>query len=158
MARLTTDKYIKPKMTMTENLSDEDIKKKLEGYERIKDNSKLEKGNLIRYFVYDKIKNTYLFRLGGIILNTNEYPKYIVLGSSTKTGYKSWCVQNPNDVIFFRKKTAIEIVDENNQKYEIKITEQKNLVNGLISTNKDLLKEISLLKNQIKKINKINKK
>lgn len=147
MSRLTTDNYKKPLMTMTENLSDADIKKKLDGYEKVSDNSKLEKGNNVRYFVLNEKTGGYLFRLGGKVLNMDNYPTYIVLGSGTKTGYKSWCVQNPTKVIFFRKKTALEIANE----YNMEIIKQKKLVNGLVDTNKDLLKEIKMLKDQIKK-------
>jgi hypothetical protein len=110
MNKLTDDKYERPAITYTDKLSESDIKAKLEGYRRVNTPEELAKiplGTHLRYFSYIEDDDEYKFRMGGVLLNVDGIPKYVVLGN----GSKSWCAQVSTSV-FFKKLNNKELKDE----------------------------------------------
>ncbi len=109
-----TDKetgYVKPETTMTESMSNDDIKKVLEDYKKV-NASELIKSDHVRYFVINDDKTT-SFRLGGWVLKTDGMPDYIVLTN----GKLNWSVQCIN-AIFYKQMTQTETIDQ----YKLAIT------------------------------------
>jgi len=151
--RLTNDSYKKPKLTFTDKLTDEDIEKKLEDYVLIKDVESLKVGNLIRYFQKNKDSKEYEFRLGGSITNIDNIPTYIVLGSTTKSGYKTWSVQL-KDIIIYKKIT----IEELQIQYKDILKKKELQIKGLIENLKELTEENKLLTVENKKLNNKIKK
>ena len=90
MSRLGNDDYKRPKKTLTDKLSAEEIKNKLEDYIEVEDISKVPLNSHLRYFTekYDekKKKSSKVFRLGGFLVNKNNYDKYVVLSNVPDTG------------------------------------------------------------------------
>lgn len=129
MDRLTNDDYNRPEVTLTEKLTEEDIKAKLKDYKRLNTIEELNAvalGTHLRYFDY--IDDEYKYRPGGSLINKNGIPDYIVLTN----GGKTWCPQVKR-CVFFKKMNNEEIKDEYDQ-----VIEQQT-------------KEISKLKDKIKK-------
>ena len=66
------------KKTLTDKLSAEEIKEKLEDYIEVEDISKVPLNTHIRYFtekINEKGKKTKAFRMGGFLVNKNNYDK-----------------------------------------------------------------------------------
>ena len=148
MSRLGNDNYKRPKRTLTDKLSAEEIKNKLEDYIEVEDISKVPLNSHLRYFTekYDekKKKSSKVFRLGGFLVNKNNYDKYVVLSNVPDTGVinnnrKTWSV-NTQKSIFYRKQTIDEIKEDYKDELE------------------DLYDEVDKLKKQIKKLTAENKK
>ncbi len=111
MSRLGDDSYKRPKKTLTDKLTSEDIKNKLEDYIEVEDISKVPLNTHIRYFteIEDKVKKKKIkvFRLGGFLINKNNYDQYVVLSNTPETCFinnkkKTWSV-NTKTSIFYRK-------------------------------------------------------
>ena len=148
MSRLGNDNYKRPKKTLTDKLSAEEIKNKLEDYIEVEDISKVPLNSHLRYFTekYDekKKKSSKVFRLGGFLVNKNNYDKYVVLSNVPDTGVinnnrKTWSV-NTQKSIFYRKQTIDEIKEDYKDELE------------------ELYDEIDKLKKQVKKLMSENKK
>ena len=148
MSRLGSDNYKRPKKTLTDKLSAEEIKNKLEDYIEVEDISKVPLNSHLRYFTekYDenKKKSSKVFRLGGFLINKNNYDKYVVLSNVPDTGVinnnkKTWSV-NTKKSIFYRKQTMDEIKEDYKEELE------------------ELYDEVDKLKKQIKKLTAENKK
>lgn len=148
MSRLGNDDYKRPRKTLTDKLSAEEIKNKLEDYIEVDDISKVPLNSHLRYFTdkYDekKKKDIKVFRLGGFLVNKNNYDKYVVLSSVPDTGVinnsrKTWSV-NTQKSIFYRKQTMDEIKEDYKDELE------------------ELYNEVDKLKKQIKKLTTENKK
>jgi len=148
MSRLGNDDYKRPKKTLTDKLSAEEIKNKLEDYIEVEDISKVPLNSHLRYFTekYDekKKKSSKVFRLGGFLVNKNNYDKYVVLSNVPDTGVinnnrKTWSV-NTKKSIFYRKQTMDEIKEDYKDELE------------------ELYDEVDKLKKQIKKLTAENKK
>jgi len=148
MSRLGNDNYKRPKKTLTDKLSAEEIKNKLEDYIEVEDISKVPLNSHLRYFTekYDekKKKSSKVFRLGGFLVNKNNYDKYVVLSNVPDTGVinnnrKTWSV-NTQKSIFYRKQTMDEIKEDYKDELE------------------ELYDEVDKLKKQIKKLTAENKK
>ena len=148
MSRLGNDNYKRPKKTLTDKLSAEEIKNKLEDYIEVEDISKVPLNSHLRYFTekYDekKKKSSKVFRLGGFLVNKNNYDKYVVLSNVPDTGVinnnrKTWSV-NTQKSIFYRKQTIDEIKEDYKDELE------------------ELYDEIDKLKKQVKKLTTENKK
>ena len=148
MSRLGNDNYKRPKKTLTDKLSAEEIKNKLEDCIEVEDISKVPLNSHLRYFTekYDekKKKSSKVFRLGGFLVNKNNYDKYVVLSNVPDTGVinnnrKTWSV-NTQKSIFYRKQTIDEIKEDYKDELE------------------ELYDEIDKLKKQVKKLTTENKK
>ena len=152
MSRLGDDSYKRPKKTLTDKLTSEDIKNKLEDYIEVEDISKVPLNTHIRYFteVEDKVKNKKIkvFRLGGFLVNKNNYDKYVVLSNTPETGVinnnkKTWSV-NTKTSIFYRKQN----VDEIKEQYKDELDEVYDEVDNLKKQIKKLKAENTKLKNK----------
>ena len=148
MSRLGNDNYKRPKKTLTDKLSAEEIKNKLEDYIEVEDISKVPLNSHLRYFTekYDEKKknSSKVFRLGGFLVNKNNYDKYVVLSNVPDTGVinnnrKTWSV-NTQKSIFYRKQTIDEIKEDYKDELE------------------ELYDEVDKLKKQVKKLTVENKK
>lgn len=94
MQRLTDDNYKRPKLTVSDILSPEEIKKILRNYEQVSNISSLVQGDIVKYFeILDNGK--YKYKPGGRVI-INKDPDYIVLSN----GKKSWSVQLDKHIIF----------------------------------------------------------
>jgi hypothetical protein len=117
--RLSHDKkYIRPKTTVQDSMTLEEINMKLEDYIKIDEFIKVPLKTHIRYYIIDPQTKKKAFRLGGFLLNKDNSDKYIVLGN----GKNSWSVQVKNTT-FFKKKNLDEMKDE--YKTEIDKLEEK---------------------------------
>jgi hypothetical protein len=130
ISRLTDDfnskNYTRPEITMTDKLTEDDIKAKLVNYKRlnsVEELSKVALGTHIRYF--DCKNDEYKFRSGGIIINNKGIPNYIVLSN----GKNSWCAQIKTS-IFFKRMNNHEI----KEKYDKVLLEQTEKINKIKST------------------------
>jgi len=152
MSRLGDDSYKRPKKTLTDKLTSEDIKSKLEDYIEVEDISKVPLNTHIRYFTEkeDKIKKKKIkvFRLGGFLVNKNNYDKYIILSNTPETGVinnnkKTWSV-NTQTSIFYRKQNFDEIKEQ----YKDEIDELYDEIDNLKKQIKKLKAENTKLKNK----------
>lgn len=127
-------KYIRPKHTLQDKITEDDINEALKDYIECDDISKVPLSSHLRYFITttDKRGNTERkFRFGGFLKNKDNCDKYVILTNNNI----SWSVQVDNTT-FFKKMNMEEIKEEYN-----KILEEKHQV-------------IKSLKREIKKLNK----
>ena len=127
-------KYTRPKHTLQDKITEDDINEALKDYIECDDISKIPIGSHLRYFITstDKRGNTERkFRFGGFLKNKDNCDKYVILTNNNI----SWSVQIDNTT-FFKKMNIEEIKEEYN-----KILEEKHQV-------------IKSLKKEIKKLNK----
>ena len=100
------NKRVKSIKTVQENMSPDEIKKKLEEYKLSEDVDSLQSGIMVRYFNINPTTGKKQFRLGGkVIKNETEY---MVLESGNKV---RWSVQKKN-TIFYQKMTFAELKEE----------------------------------------------
>jgi len=134
--RIGNDQYQRPRRTITEKLTLDEIENKLEDYVPIPDIYKVPLGTHLRYFSIKKNMNgekIRLFRMGGMLNKNKGLPDYVVLSN----GKSSWCVQ-VKTTEFYRKMTFQEIKDEyeetiddyknENDKLKIKIAQLTNMI------------------------------
>jgi hypothetical protein len=139
--RMTNDNYKKVGRSYQDNLTPEEIKKKLEDYKLVKDIDEVGLNTHLRYFMIDEKSGKKHFRLGGFL--TKNEKDYIVLSN----GQLSWSVQKNNST-FFQKLSNTEIKEE----VENKLI--KKYEKTIISLNDENVR----LKNVIKSIKKTVKK
>ena len=153
--RLGNDDYKRPNKTKQDKLTKEEIKEMLEDYIEVDDISKVPLNTHIRYFSEKKNEKSKkiekVFRMGGFLVNKNNYDKYVILATAPNTGVinsaaKSWSV-NTVSSIFYRKLTYEEVkeqfkdtIEDQNQQIEI------------------LKKELKKLKAELKKLTDTKKK
>lgn len=132
---LTNDKkYIRPKYTIQDKITQEEINDALKNYIECDDINKVPIGSHLRYFINTINKRGEMeqkFRFGGFLKNKDNCDKYVILTNNTV----SWSVQVDN-VTFFKKMSLDEIKDE----YEKIIEEKQQYI-------KSLKKEIKKIKN-----------
>ena len=134
--RISKDDYKRPKHTIQDKMTEEEIDEKLEDYIEIEDIFKVPLNSHIRYYTLIPGKDGEIkkaFRLGGQLKNKDNADKYIILSNGTVT----WTVQMETSILY-RKMTIEEIKED----YEniIKDLEESNL--QLKKDNKKLLKKI----------------
>lgn len=148
--RLSADKgYRKPKVTQQEQLTAEEIKDKLVGYEKVDDISDVPLDTHLRYFAKQK-DGSHLFRLGGFLHNKQNASQYVVLRSSDR---KTWSVQ-VNDAIFYRKvshKDEVELLKKQIQEYEEVINSMNNIMSSKLNV------KYSIKKHKFVKLKKVTK-
>lgn len=131
-----SDGYVRPAQTITDKLTRDDIKEKLENYKLVDNPNQIPIGVHVRYFTVKDGKR--LFRLGGQLTKNDGLPDYVMLSNGTKT----WSVQTA-DTTFYRKMTEKEIKDSYqkliDQKDEI-IKTRDTEITKLINYIKDLKK------------------
>ena len=123
-----TKGYDRPKSTFTDNLTKEDVEKKLEDYQKVDDITQIPIGTNLRYFT--KKDDELVFRMGGNLKTNTGLPKFVILKNAVGV---EWSVQVEN-TIFYKKMTIQEIKDE----YEEIIKE----LNGKIKKLKEKVKEL----------------
>ena len=139
--RMSNDNYKKTGRSYQDNLTPEEIKKKLEDYKLVKDIDDVGLNTHLRYFMIDEKTGKKFFRLGGFL--TKNEKDYIVLSN----GQLSWSVQKNNST-FFQKLSNNEIKEEVENK----------LIKKYEKTILALNDENTRLKNAIKSIKKTVKK
>ena len=128
--------WVKSIKSVQDNMSPDEIKKKLEEYKLSEDADSIKIGTLVRYFNINPSTGKKQFRLGGKIMK-NE-PEYMVLESGNKV---RWSVQKKN-CIFYQKMTFVELKEEIIKKISKKYEKE---INDLLTENeklKETLKEI----------------
>jgi hypothetical protein len=134
--RISKDDYKRPKHTIQDKMTEDEIEEKLEDYIEIEDIFKVPLNSHIRYYTLIPGKDGEIkkaFRLGGQLKNKDNADKYIILSN----GKVTWTVQMETSILY-RKMTLEEIKED----YEniIKDLEETNL--QLKKDNKKLLKKI----------------
>ena len=134
--RISKDDYKRPKHTIQDKMTEDEIEEKLEDYIEIEDIFKVPLNSHIRYYTLIPGKDGEIkkaFRLGGQLKNKDNADKYIILSN----GKVTWTVQMETSILY-RKMTLEEIKED----YEniIKDLEEANL--QLKKDNKKLLKKI----------------
>jgi len=134
--RISKDDYKRPKHTIQDKMTEDEIEEKLEDYVEIEDIFKVPLNSHIRYYTLIPGKDGEIkkaFRLGGQLKNKDNADKYIILSN----GKVTWTVQIDTSILY-RKMTLEEIKED----YEniIKDLEETNL--QLKKDNKKLLKKI----------------
>jgi len=138
--RLANDKYERPKNTIQDRLTEDEINEKLENYVEVEDMTKVPIGSHIRYFVTEINKKNgqtvRKFRLGGTLTNKDNAEKYVILSN----GRVSWSVQVSN-AIFFKKMTLEELKEGHDEMialYKEKIKQMKKEMASLKTENASL--------------------
>jgi hypothetical protein len=161
--RLTKDTdYKRPKKTVQDSLSNDDIKDKLKGYKKVPDITKVVIGSHLRYFTKDPKAKKDIFRLGGFLTKFGEDYKYVVLSN----GQLSWSVQlngtnefwvkmNPKDM---QEQIQTEVEEVISDKYKKKYEDMKNQTDYVIKMLKEQQKENDKLKKKLDAIEEAAKK
>lgn len=146
--RLGNDDYKRPTKTKQDNLTTTEIKEMLEDYIEVDDISKVALNTHMRYFA-EKVdpktkKKEKVFRMGGFLVNKNNYDKYVILSTAPNTGVinnmaKTWTVQ-VKGAKFYRKLSYDEMKEQ------------------FLEEIDDLYEQIDLLKKENKKLKGDNKK
>ena len=107
--RLSKDtNYVRPKKTVQDTMSNDEIKEKLQGYKKVDDIKKILIGSHLRYFAKAKNSKTPIFRLGGFLTKFGDDYKYVVLSN----GEFSWSVQLNGTNEFWAKMNQKEFQDK----------------------------------------------
>ena len=147
--RLGKDDYDRPKKTKQDKLSAAEIKEMLESYVEVEDISKVPLNTHLRYFTEKKNEKTgkkeKVFRMGGFLVNKNNYDKYVVLATAPNLGYnnnsKTWSA-NTKTSKFYRKLSFEEMKEQ----YEDEIDELYEQIDLLKKENKKLKGEVKKYK------------
>ena len=143
--RLSRDSTYKKKKggSYQENLSPDEIKKKLEEYSQVDDISKVPLQSHIRYFTINPKTGEKQFRLGGFLAKIDPGMKFIIC----QNGTFSWSVQIKNSV-FFVKLTFSELKEELIEKISKNFEAE---IKSLKKENKKLKQTLKEIKKQAKK-------
>lgn len=116
--RLSKDTaYVRPKKTVQDTMSNQEIKEKLQGYKKVDDIKKILIGSHLRYFAKVKNSKTPVFRLGGFLTKFGDEYKYVVLSN----GEFSWSVQLNGTNEFWAKMNQKEFKEKIETEVEEKI-------------------------------------
>lgn len=126
ISKLGDDKsYKRPKKTLQEKLSADEIDEKLQGYDVVDDIDDVALNTHVRYFIRGE-DNVPLFRTGGFLSNKTNCEKYIMLTN----GKNIWSVQ-VKDTIFYKKLSQKEEMEIFKKIYEKKIFEKEQTITAL---------------------------
>ncbi len=139
------DNRVKSIKSVQDNMSPDEIKKKLEEYKLSEDSNTIKIGTLIRYFNINPSTGKKQFRLGGKVMK-NE-PEYMVLESGNKV---RWSVQKKN-CIFYQKMTFTELKEEIIKKISKKYEKE---INDLLTENEKLKETLKEIKKTVRKKSK----
>ena len=161
--RLTNDtNYVRPKKTIQDTLTKEEIIEKLKDYKKVKDITKVLIGSHIRYFIKDLKTKKPLFRLGGNLTKFGEDYKFLILSN----GQFSWSVQINENTEYWVKINAKEMQEQIqteleeiiDDKYKKKYEDMKNQTDYVVKMLKDQQKENDKLKKKLDAIEEVAKK
>ena len=139
--RLSRDTNYKPTgTTYTQQLSESDIKKKLEDYIRVKkeDVPSIPLNTHIRYFSINPKTGEKQFRMGGMLTKHDPNNQYIVCSNGTL----SWSVQIANS-IFYKKMSNNEYKEHIQTEVQDSVQDQLEV---LIKENRELKKVLKQIK------------
>jgi hypothetical protein len=139
--RLSRDTNYKPTgNTYTQQLSEADIKKKLEDYIRVKkeDVPSIPLNTHIRYFSINPKTGEKQFRMGGMLTKHDPNNQYIVCSNGTL----SWSVQIANS-IFYKKMSNNEYKEHIQTEVQDSVQDQLEV---LIKENRELKKVLKQIK------------
>jgi hypothetical protein len=139
--RLSRDTNYKPTgSTYTQQLSEAEIKKKLEDYTRVKKEEvpSIPLNTHIRYFSINPKTGEKQFRMGGMLTKHDPNNQYIVCSNGTL----SWSVQIANS-IFYKKMTNNEYKEHIQTEVQDSVQDQLEV---LIKENKELKKVLKQIK------------
>jgi hypothetical protein len=148
--RLQNDDYKRPKQTLQDKFTQEEIDEKLVGYVLINDIEELKAlpiGTEIRYFSFVKEgkKVVKKFRLGGRLLNKDNADKYIVCAVGLPPNQKTWSIQIKDAEIYYKQKVEdvigrqAEAINESKEKYIKEIEELKERLKQAVHEKKDVI-------------------
>lgn len=124
--KLGTDKsYKRPKVTLTDSLTKEEIEEMLIGYEKVDDIMDVPIDTHLRYFSPDE-NGVMRFKTGGFLKDKSNGQTYVYL---TNRKY-NWCVQT-KDAIFFRKLSHQEELEAIHAMYKRQLDEKDVIINKL---------------------------
>ena len=169
--RLSKDtNYVRPKKTVQDTMSNDEIKEKLQGYKKVDDIKKVLIGSHLRYFAKAKNSKTPIFRLGGFLTKFGDDYKYVVLSN----GEFSWSVQLNGTNEFwakmnqkeFQEKIETEIEEkfkqaqpnEETEKYKERYKQVKSQNDYIIKLLEEQKKENDKLAAKLKAIENAAKK
>ncbi len=143
--RLSQSKnYQRPKKTMQDSLTAQDIKEKLKSYTSVDSIDNVQLGTHVRYYSKNTKTGDIKFRLGGILIKRELDKPYVILSN----GNLSWSVQKKTSK-FYRKMSAEEEkehilsdVRKLRDKYTEKLVEKDNII-------EDSIQEISKLRKRL---------
>lgn len=129
--------YQRPKYTIQDKLTEDEIKEKLEDYIEVTDIKTVPLGSHLRYFtsiIDNKTGNvTRKFRLGGVLVNKDNADTFVILSN----GSRGWSVQVKN-ATFYKKMSMKEMKEQYDDiiytlNHDIKVLkkEKKYLLNEL---------------------------
>jgi hypothetical protein len=115
MSAMSDTSYRRPKTTLQDKLTYDEIKEKLKNYEKVENIVDIPLYTHLRYIEVKEVngKKEYKFRLGGYLINKENSDKYVVLSN----GQSTWSVQ-VKDTIFYRKLDSQEIMDKFNDQID----------------------------------------
>ena len=134
--RINKDGYKRPKHTIQDKMTTEEIEEKLEDYIEVEDIKTIPILTHIRYYTLvpdEKGTLKKLFRLGGQLKNKDNCDKYIILSNGTV----SWTVQMDTSILYRKMK-----IEEIKEEYENVIKELEDQLLLFKKDNKKLLKKI----------------
>jgi hypothetical protein len=164
--RLGNDSYKRPKQTLQDKLTKEEIAEKLIGYKEVKDLEDLKEmpiGTEFRYFVFQKTGNKVdkKFRLGGKLINKDNADKYVVLATGVPPNQKTWSVQ-VKDAEFWQKLNVEDVIvaqTEKIQDVKVKYLKQIEDLQSQVKKLKEEKKEVVIMYNAlVDKYDKLKKK
>ena len=117
--------YKRPKKTFQEQLSADEIAKKLQGYEKVDDIAEVPLNTHIRYFKTNP-DGTQVFRTGGFLHNKQDPEKFVMLSN----GKNIWSVQ-VKDTVFFKKMSHNDELDAIHALYKKKLNEKDEVIDKL---------------------------
>jgi hypothetical protein len=153
--KLGSDKtYKRPIRTFQEQLSGEDIMKKLQGYERVDNISEIPLNTHMRYFKTNP-DGTQIFRTGGFLYNKQDSEKFIILTNWKNT----WSVQI-KDTVFFKKMSHKDEINAIHELYRAQLEEKDIVIEKLKKYIQDKIPkfdpQIIIDKKKYKKNSKLN--
>jgi hypothetical protein len=166
--RLGNDDYKRPKQTLQEKFTKEEIEEKLIGYVLVNDIDELKSlpiGTEIRYFSFIKEgkKVVKKFRLGGKLLNKDNADKYIVCAVGIPPNQKTWSIQIKDAEIYYKQKVEdvigkqAEAINESKDKYIKEIDDLKQALKQTLNEKKEVILKYNDLVEKYNKL-KIGKK
>ncbi len=131
------DNFKSNQKSITQKLTKDEIRKKLEDYRLVSDIRTIPLGTSLRYFKVDK-HGKKLFRIGGL-LNYNQKIEQGYIGLINNEG-KRWTVQIKSG-IFYRKMSLQEIKDEYQETID-DIEEENDKLKKIVMDLKGVIKKI----------------
>jgi hypothetical protein len=117
--------YKRPKKTYQDQLSADEITKKLQGYEKVDNMAEVPLNTHIRYFKIEP-DGTQVFRTGGFLYNKRNPEEYIMLSN----GKNTWSVQ-VKDTVFFKKMSQKDEIEAIHIMYKKKLAEKDLAIDKL---------------------------